>query len=274
MLSNLIKYNSFVVKDEDGIVIDTNQKVFDKINSIKKNVEVVAQGTQGTPDEDGFISGLNARVVNELVSSDEEEEANAAKAEAENIISNAKATAEQIVSKAHSDADSFISAAKEEGYAAGLKKAEEEKQAAIDRLEKDYAKKSQSLENEYQKKIKQIEPMLVDTLLKVFSKVTHTIAEDKKDMIMCLIDSVMRNTDISKEFYIRVSPEDYTFAINNQSKLAGALSKDVHIEIVEDNTLNRNDCIIETDAGVFDCSLDIQLENLIKDIKLLSCMNE
>ena len=34
--------------------------------------------------------------------------------------------------------------------------------------------------------------------------------------------------------------------------------------------MKKNECIIETDAGVFDCSLDIELNNLIKDIKLLS----
>ena len=118
----------------------------------------------------------------------------------------------------------------------------------------------------------EIEPELVDTLLKVFSKVTHTMAEDKKDMIICLINSVMNNTDISREFIIHVSPDDYRFTISNQHLISSAVSKDTRIEITEDATLKRNECLIETDAGVFDCSLDVQLDNLIKDIRILSCM--
>ena len=54
--------------------------------------------------------------------------------------------------------------------------------------------------------------------------------------------------------------------------ISGAVSKDTQIEITEDSALKRNECLIETDAGVFDCSLDVQLDNLIKDIRLLSCM--
>ena len=46
----------------------------------------------------------------------------------------------------------------------------------------------------------------------------------------------------------------------------------INLDIVADTTMKKNECIIETDAGVFDCSLDIELNNLIKDIKLLSCM--
>ena len=41
------------------------------------------------------------------------------------------------------------------------------------------------------------------------------------------------------------------------------------MDIVEDATMKKNQCIIESDTGVYDCSLDIELNNLIKDIKLV-----
>jgi flagellar assembly protein FliH len=69
-----------------------------------------------------------------------------------------------------------------------------------------------------------------------------------------------------------VSKEDYPFLIENQGKIYLASPKDINLNIVEDSDLAKNQCIIETDGGVFDCSLDIQLEQLIKEIKLLSCM--
>ena len=42
------------------------------------------------------------------------------------------------------------------------------------------------------------------------------------------------------------------------------------LEIISDLSLEGNQCIIETDTGIFDCSMDVQLKNLIKDLKSLS----
>lgn len=272
-MSNLLKYNSFVVKGDDNIIIDSNQKVLDKINSIKKNIKTVGLTGQGLPDEDGFVSGLNAQVVEELVATEEESVTlEDVRVEAEEILESAHNEAAGIISQAHRDAESFINAAREEGYAAGMKEASADVEERIRCLEEEYTLKKQELEEEYRNKVNQIEPMLVDTLIRVFSKVTHTMAEDKKDMIISLINSVMRNSELSRDFYIRVSPEDYKFAKNNQNMIYTSVAKDIHIDIAEDTSLERNQCIIETDAGVFDCSLDVQLDNLIKDIRLLSCM--
>ena len=88
----------------------------------------------------------------------------------------------------------------------------------------------------------------------------------------CLISNVLKNAETSNDFVIKVSPEDYKFLTNNQGKIYCAVSKEINLDIVADTTMKKNECIIETDAGVFDCSLDIELNNLIKDIKLLSCM--
>lgn len=273
MLSNLLKYNSFVVKDSDDFVIDSNQKVMDKISSIKKNIKAASFITPGEPDADGFVSGLSAQVVEELNEPDEEtatqEEINV---QTEEILEAARNEADSIINQAHREAEYFINAAKDEGYEQGLKNGSADVEKRIKELETEYENKKNELETEYRNKMSEIEPELVDTLLKVFSKVTHTMAEDKKDMIICLINSVMNNTDISREFIIHVSPEDYRFAISNQHMISGAVSKDTQIEITEDSALKRNECLIETDAGVFDCSLDVQLDNLIKDIRLLSCM--
>ncbi len=54
----------------------------------------------------------------------------------------------------------------------------------------------------------------------------------------------------------------------------GAVIGEGSIEIVEDVTMKKNQCIIETGSGMYDCSLDVQLENLIEEIKMLSCIND
>lgn len=42
------------------------------------------------------------------------------------------------------------------------------------------------------------------------------------------------------------------------------------VELLEDATLGKNECMIETGNGVFDCSLGTQLEALNEELRLLS----
>ncbi len=263
-----------MVRNADNYIIDSNQKVLDRINGIKKNVGVTNEITPNPPDEDGFVRGLSAKVVEELTDPDEtaatEEDLSI---QTQEILDNARREGEEIVAQAHREAEDFINIMKNNGYEQGLKDGAAEIEKKKQQLEDEYNAKKQQLEDEYQTRLSQIEPKLVDTFINVFSKVTHTVAEDKKDMIMYLINSVMGNVENSKEFVIHVSPDDYRFTINNQHLITTAVSKDVHIEISEDSNLKRNECLIETDAGVFDCSLDVQLDNLIHDIRLLSCID-
>ena len=46
------------------------------------------------------------------------------------------------------------------------------------------------------------------------------------------------------------------------------------MEIGLDKTLEKNQCVIEMDNGIIDCSLDVQLEALKQDLKLLSIQKE
>ena len=143
---------------------------------------------------------------------------------------------------------------------------------AIDQTEAMIAAIKAQLEKEYNDMKASMEPELVETITEVFKKITYTVAEDNKDIIIGLINGVIKNTDISNEFIIKVSPEDYKFLVNNQGKIYCSVSKEVTMDIVEDATMKKNQCIIESDTGVYDCSLDIELNNLIEDIKLLSCL--
>ena len=97
---------------------------------------------------------------------------------------------------------------------------------------------------------------------------------DKKDMILTLVNSVLSGDDVSKNYIIRVSSEDVKFLRDNKSLIEQKAGKSVNIEIIEDMSLKKNQCLIDTDLGIYDASLDIQLENLINDIRILSCVGK
>ena len=137
-------------------------------------------------------------------------------------------------------------------------------------LLKEFEDRQISLENEYAEKIKRIEPELVDVILELFVDITKVLSFDKRDMIMTLVDSVISGDEISNNIIIRVSKDDAVFLRENKERIIASTGKDIHLEIVEDMMMKKNECYIDTDFGIYDCSLDIQLENLVNDIKILS----
>lgn len=273
-MSNLLKYNHVVVKNEDKHVIDSNELLKNILSANKNTTSGNSFAEKSIPDPDGFVRGIDAARVEKLIS-DEEEQQDDNNA---GILEDAREQAEDILEDAKKQAEDILKDAKENGYKEGYEKGTiESKQKSDDlqtKLEADYKSMSEKLQNEYDEKYQVMESELVDTLMEVFSKVTLTIAEDKKDLVLLLIQRTLKDADANKDFLIRVSDVDYGFVMNSIDKLYDCVSLDSKIEVVRDNTLKKNQCIIETDAGAFDCSLDIQLEGLISEIKLLSCLNK
>ena len=278
-MSNLLKRSSVINKDE---------RVIDYNDLIKKKIQAIMESKHNEMDADGFINGLHADVVEELISDDDtadaltddaamgEQQAAAsleiANAEAERIIEEARLQAEQIIADANKNADAAFEEAKQNGYYEGNEKAQEEMNIKQAQLEVEFDNKRKELEQEYNNLKESIEPELVEVITDVFRKVTGVVAEDNQEIILHLINDVMHNADGSRDYVIKVSPDDYEFLVNNQGKIYCAMSREVNIDIVEDATLERNQCMIETNTGIFNCSLDIELNNLIKNIKLLSCV--
>ena len=276
-MSNLLKRGTTTISEER--IIDYNELIKLKLKYIANDRE-----NHGNVDADGFVNGLKADVVEQLLTgSDEDGETAQSQEDVNNQIAAAleeaneqaqtiRDEANEVLAQAHMEARKIIEDAKRTGYEQGAQNAREEYNAKADELARDYEAKKAQLEKEYNDMKASMEPELVETITEVFKKITYTVAEDNKDIIIGLINGVMKNTDISNEFIIKVSPEDYKFLVNNQGKIYCSVSKEVTMDIVEDATMKKNQCIIESDTGVYDCSLDIELNNLIEDIKLLSCL--
>ena len=275
-MSNLLKRGTTISEER---IIDYNELIKLKLKNIANDRE-----NHGNVDADGFVNGLKADVVEQLLTgSDEDGETAQSQEDVNNQIAAAleeaneqaqtiRDEANEVLAQAHMEARKIIEDAKRTGYEQGAQNAREEYNAKADELARDYEAKKAQLEKEYNDMKASMEPELVETITEVFKKITYTVAEDNKDIIIGLINGVMKNTDISNEFIIKVSPEDYKFLVNNQGKIYCSVSKEVTMDIVEDATMKKNQCIIESDTGVYDCSLDIELNNLIEDIKLLSCL--
>lgn len=267
-MSNLLKAG-FVKGEKEKRVIDYNELIQEKLKAIRASLQENGGGNGE------FIAGLNAEVVEELVSPEEElektreeaaqllqyarEQAEQARQEAERLLGNARIEGEQLKLQAYEQG-------KTEGYQDGRAQGQQE----IDGIKAALTQEQMELERDYEEKIRRLEPELVGTILEVFQKVIGVIGEDKREMMVHLVDHAMMQIESSKQFLIRVSKEDYPFVAEHKEMICEKVPGSSEVDIVKDGTLVRNQCLIETDGGVFDCGLDVQLENLIQNIRVLA----
>jgi len=278
-LSNLYKRNNVVSQKER--IMDYNEVIKSKIGVL------IDLAVKDKADTSGFVSGLNAEVVESrhsreidalIMDTDNPQkqilkaDLEASAAQAVSVIEEANNESDNILYEAHNKADIIKKEAYSEGKEKGMKDARLEIDQQLSKCQIEHEQKKIELQQQYDDMKSKMEPELVSVITDVFKKIINTISDNNEEMILSLVNSVMHNTEVSREFVIKVSPDDYKFLINNQGKIYCAMSKEVQIEIVEDLSMTKNQCIIESDVGVYDCGLDIQLNNLIKDIKLLSCI--
>ena len=258
--------------EEDARVINTNDLVAKRIRELAAKM----QQDEGT----GFISGLAADKVEALVTDTGDGEENPqtsgnvikeAEAEAQKIIEDAKAKAENILADARAQAEAQKADALEQARRQGQQEAKAEAERAEAQRAAEYQKKAAGLDAEYQKRMDELEPQFVDTITGIYEHIFDVDLHSYREVLCYLISATMRKTEDNRSFLVHVSKEDYPYvSMQKKQIMAGATAPNSTVEIVEDMTLGKGECMIETESGIFDCGLGTQLSELRQKLKLLS----
>lgn len=269
-LSNLLK-NCFVVNQESQArVINADDRYVPK-NASAQNVFSNFQDNYSEEDDasDGFLAGLNAEEVYVEPEVLPEELLAQARAEAEMIVASAQAEAIRISDNARLEAEKIFERSKLEGYNEGSAKLRSEVADEKARMQEELVELKHQLKDEYQKRMEVMESDIIDAVILVFRHVFNIQFENKKQILLYLVHNTLMNVEVGKEFHIRVSSANYKFFESHIGDIKEKIGNDVDIEVVNDMTLGAEDCIIETESGVFNCGIDMELSNLEKDIRSL-----
>lgn len=292
LYSSLLKMGFADFQNVEKRVIDTNGMMIQRMEKLAaKQAEAKKNGLTGA--RDGFAAGLNAETIEGLFEGGDSEDgigSNVIKAanseEYEAAIADANAAAEEILAQARTQAQAqaeemianakaqiekerqeALAEAKNQGYQEGAQRAEREFDIEMQKL----ADKEKQLEADYDALLKQMEPQFVDAITDVYEHLFHVELSGYREILLNLILSAMRKIEGSQSFLVHVSGEDYPYVSMEKKQLASAItSPNATLELVEDSTLAHNQCMIETEAGIFDCGLGTQLAELAQRLKLLS----
>lgn len=191
--------------------------------------------------------------------------------EAAQILENAEREAAEIIENAKEEAQQTRQAVYDEahgqGYADGHAEAESELEAARAELKQT----ENELRASYEELFDSAETDLVETITDIYQYIFNVDLSSQRQILTHLIETTMRRIEGTRSYLIHVSPDDSAFVSMQKKQLeAAATIPDSVVEIIEDISLAKNQCYIETDGGIFDCGLDTELSELTGKIRLLS----
>lgn len=292
-MSNLIKSGFVAFSQDNKLVIDANQHKI--IQALDTAVEEAAQNDASVEEalaealvRDAEIEGME--FGEDLLTMDTSELPNLPdstdklKQMAEDIVKSAKSEAEIIVNQAHDEVEHMRAAAyeeakdirqtaHEEGYAAGYREGADTAARELQEQSEALENRRQELEQEYSEKeeilVSNTERKMVDLLCQLIPTITGVVIDNQQDALLYMINTAMRDLDNSRHFVVKVSTGDYEAVADRKEEIYGALNPNIDLEIFEDAQLAAMQCLIETDNGIVDVSLDVQLDNLITALKLM-----
>ncbi len=269
-MSNLFKSGFPGIKtvDQKPFVIDGNKKQINIPEATGKIIRPIDEADI-TADSQTDLEGLD-----NASSLENEELLNEAMDMAKELRDDALNRANKIIEDANHEAEAIKENAYNEAYNKGLEEGSMEAMKRADAYMENLQKEQELL---FQKNQETIEANIVDAQDKMIGlccalieKMTGILVDEYRPVMLHMINNALNEGDIGKNLIIRVGEENYTYLIDNFDRISGATNPSITIELYNDSKLNRRQCMIESENGIIDLSMHIQVRKLITAIKLLS----
>ncbi len=285
-MSNLFKAGFVSFDPSDARIIDSNELANKKIEQfqeleLKRQRAHMAQEEGFTQEElsDDFIPGIDMEQLTQLTEDqsmlesvpDPQFDMEAMQAEIDLKLQQAQEQADMIVQDAMEQANQIRNDAMEQGRNEGYNAGYQEGVAAAEALKDEIEQQRGDLEKEYQQIVDELEPEMVDILTQIYEHVFNIELREDKGIILHLLKTTLSRIEPGNDLIVHVSSDDYDDVMDERDTLQAAItSPNTTMEIIEDPLLKENECMIESDSGVFDCSLGVELSEITRKLKLLS----
>lgn len=285
-MSNLFKAGFVSYDQSEARIIDSNELANQKIEAFQE-MELKRQRAQMATDEpnyegaegDDFIPGIDMEQLSQLTEDqsmlesvpDPQFDMEAMQAEIDLKLQQAQEQADMIINNAHQQAQEIMASAQQQGHQEGYDAGYQEGVAAAQALQADFEQQKEDLEKQYQQIVDELEPEMVDVLTQIYEHVFNIELREDKGIILHLLKSALSRIEPGNDLIVHISSDDYDDVMEQKDELDACItSPNTTMEIIEDPLLKENECMIESDSGVFDCSLGVELSEITRKLKLLS----
>lgn len=185
-----------------------------------------------------------------------------AKQEANSIIEKAKEHSREISDKAFKEGY-------EKGYEEGMQNGRQQGlDTAAEMIEEALQIRQQAIEMK-ERAIREAEQKIIELVLSIARKVIGEQIRLDREMVLGPVRKALEKCSFSSKVIMRVAPEDYDIVSLSKNKLLLEMEGVSDFEIVMENTLSPGSCILETESGYINSSLEVQLNRIEKYFKEL-----
>ena len=238
------------------------------VEDIKREVEAERQKWEAEKQQ--LISQAQAQ-ANEIIKNAENtafaeikrqtDDAQIIKADAENyaqeILSKARAEAQEILAEAEQQRAKIESEAKEQGFEQGHSEGYEKgaDEAVMQRREEI---------------LTETESQIVELVILMARKVIKILSDNQKNVVMANTLSALKKVRTRGEVTLRVNLEDVKLTTAHINEFIQHVENVKGITVLEDSTVEKGGCVVETDFGSIDARISSQLTELENKILEIS----
>ncbi|MCP4133642.1 MAG: flagellar assembly protein FliH [bacterium] len=189
-----------------------------------------------------------------------------AEEESRKLLDSAQLETTQLKEETEKSIDAVTTDAYNKGYEAGreegFKFGNDEVQRLIDRthmiLNKSIEKRSEIID--------EAETQLIDLVLQISSKVIKVISENQKNVVINNVVQALRKMKSRGDVAIRVNLSDLELTTDHTKDFLRMVENVKSITVMEDSSVDKGGCIIETDFGQIDARISSQLKEIEEKI--------
>lgn len=215
-----------------------------------------------------------------------------AKTNAENIIKVSKDKSLEIINDAEEKKENFLhdaydkakdicSDAKKEGFKQGYDEGKDLGHEEGYNLGKEEANKiireALEIKEEYSERkknlLKDLEKDIIELVTVVYERLIDKKTEEDDELILSLVLKGIENLDLNHKLTIITSRDDYDVVEMSRDFILAKSNMISELNIKYDSNLKKGDCILETDQGSIDVSLDTQMKE-VRELLTLILNNE
>jgi flagellar assembly protein FliH len=216
-------------EEADGIVKEAEQKAFEEFE--KKNNEA------------------------QKIKQDAEDEARTKIQEAEERSS-------KMVSDAEGRVQSIEEEARKEGFSQGREEGFTDGKAEVQRLVDQLHKVISAAIEKRNEIIDESETQLINLVLQISQKVIKVISENQKNVVVNNVIQALRKLKTRGDVVIRVNLDDVQLTSDHIKDFMRMVENVKSITVVEDSSVDKGGCILETDFGEIDARISSQLKEI------------
>ncbi|HPO02776.1 MAG TPA: flagellar assembly protein FliH [Treponemataceae bacterium] len=182
--------------------------------------------------------------------------------EADSIIAQAEKRAREIIAEAEMKKDAQLKDGYKDGFASGQEAGFKEGNLEAERLTDRLHTIIERMMDKRQEILSETEQQIVDLVLMMTRKIVKVISENQRNIVVSNVVQALRKVKGRGDVIIRVNLADVAMTTQHIKDFLSSAENVKNITVVEDTTVDRGGCVIETDFGAIDARISSQLNEI------------